>query len=54
MWLRHRELDNASVYHDAGDESGARLELAAKASVGEAARGGVHSSVSGNPSGLAD
>ena len=54
MWLRLRELDDASVYNDAGDETGVRLELAAKDSVGEAARKEVPLSVSGNPNGLAD
>ena len=38
MWTRLRELDDASVCNNAGDEIGARLELAAKDSVGEAAR----------------
>ena len=53
MWLRLRELDDASICNDAGDETGVRLELAAKDSVGEAVREEVHSSVSGNR-GLAD
>ena len=54
MWLWFRELDDASACNVAGDETGAGLELAAKASVGEAAREEVHSSVSGNLNGLAD
>ena len=54
MWLRLHELDDASVCNDAGDETGAWLELAEKDSMGEAAQEEVHSSVSGNPNGLAD
>ena len=38
MWLRLRELDDVSVCNVAGYETGAQLELAAKHSVGEAAR----------------
>ena len=54
MWLQLRKVDDASVCNDAGDDTVARLELAAKDSVGEAVQEGVHSSVSGNPNGLAD
>ena len=53
-WLQLPELDDASVCNDAGDETGARLELASKDSVGEAVREEVHSSVSGNLNGLAN
>ena len=54
MWLQLRELDDESICNDAGDETGAWPELAAKDSVGDAAREEVHSSVSGIPNGLAD
>ena len=42
MWLRLRKLDDASVCNDAGDETGAQLELAAKYSVVEAVWEVVH------------
>ena len=54
MCLQLCELDDASVCTDTRDETGARLELAAKNSVGEAAREEVHSSVPGNQNGFAD